>query len=239
MLPDIIKSWVDSYVNLANARVLDFGCGHGITALAMAMRFNARVLGVDIMPDPAECLPRAHAELGIGALPENLELRRIEPGEDFREGDQFDLIYSWSAFEHVSQDIFDRVLGQIKSRLSQNGCFFLQIAPLYYSAEGSHLFHRIPEPWGHILNQESIYFRKLSESCESDEEVAALWSCFQHLNRLTASDLAQRLHRHGFEIIREHKTQDQYHPHAGLETVIHPDVLKTNQVVFLARHVSC
>ena len=237
-LPDIIKSWVDSYVDLAGARVLDFGCGHGITALAMAMRFNARVLGVDVMPDPAECLPRAHAGLGIDALPENLELRQIEPGENFRAGEEFDLIYSWSSFEHISQDIIDRVLDQIKSRLSQNGCLFLQIAPLHYSAEGSHLFHRIPEPWGHIWNQESIYFRKLSESCESDDEVAALWSCFQTLNKLTASDLVELMHQHGFEIIREDKTEDQYQPHPGLEEVICPDVLRTNQIIILARHVS-
>ena len=189
-------------------------------------------------PTQRNALPRAHAALGIDALPENLALRQIEPGEDFRAGEEFDLIYSWSTFEHISQDVIDRVLDQIKSRLAKNGYFFLQIAPLYYSAEGSHLFHRIPEPWGHIRNQESIYFRKLCESCENDEEVALLWACFQTLNKLTASDLAQLVHRHGFQIIREYRTQDEHHPHAGLEGVICPDVLRTNQIVILAQHAS-
>lgn len=235
-LPDIIKSWVEPYIDLATARVLDFGCGHGITALAMAMRFEAKTLGVDIGPDLLECLPRARAELAIDALPANLDLLRIGPGEDFRADEKFDLIYSWSVFEHISQDLFDRVLDQIKLKLTPNGYFFLQISPLYYSAEGSHLYHRIPEPWGHLLNQESIYYRKLSDSCQSKKEVAALWGCYQTLNKLTAADLVQRLRRQGFRIVREYKTKDDHQPNAELESIILPEVLRTNQVVILAQH---
>ena len=236
-LPDIIRDWTKDYLDLEQSSVLDFGCGQGITALGMAMRHKARkVYGVDIMPDVLECLPVARSILEIGELPHNLHLSQISPGEDFFPEQRFDMIYSWSVFEHVNQQILDSVLASLHNKLNPNGYLFIQIAPLFYSAEGAHLFHRIPIPWGHLTLQESNYFTKLCEACDSKEEVDALWSCFQTLNRLTADELRQRLIAANFSIVREHTTQD---PHVdklpkGILQAYQHDVLTTDQIVILA-----
>ena len=234
-LPDIISSWVDQQIDLASADILDFGCGEGVTALGFASRLNANsVVGVDIMPDPQYCRERAQQYLGMETLPSNLELRQINPGEDFFPNRKFDLIYSWSVFEHVEQSMLSSVLNQLKARLKPNGLLFIQIAPLYYSAEGSHLFHKIPEPWGHLSNQDSVYYAKLCSSCESKYEIDTLWSCYQTLNRLTADGLIELLESSGLHIIRKYFTQESHYLPDNLSRVYKKEVLLTNQIVVLA-----
>ena len=187
------------------------------------------------MPDPLQCLPRARQALGLEALPDNLTLQQIQPGQPFAAPGSFDLIYSWSAFEHVAQPLIGEVLGQLRAMLRPGGHLFIQIAPLYYSSEGSHLYHRVPEPWGHLLNQESVYFDKLCRACASKEELDALWSCYQTLNRLTAPELKRHLSDAGFEVLREFSTED---PHAdrlpaSLLDAFRKEALLLNQIVLL------
>lgn len=237
-LPDIIQGWVGDYLKLESSDVLDFGCGEGITALGMAQRFDSRsVRGVDIMPDPLQCLPRARQALGLEALPQNLSLMQIEPGAQVAEPGSFDLIDSWSVFEHVQQPLIGSVLLQLKRLLRPGGYLFIQIAPLYYSSEGSHLFHRVAEPWGHLQNQGSVYFDKLCKACGNKEEVDALWSCYQWLNRLTVPELKRLLSEAGLKVVREYTTED---PNASrlpamLLDTFKKEALLVNQVVMLCR----
>lgn len=235
-LPRIIASWVEGVIDLSAANVLDFGCGEGVTALGMILKNRVRTLwAVDIMPDVDNCRARAREHLGLESLPDNLHLQRIEPGADFAHGEQFDLIYSWSVFEHVEQSLLAGVLAQLRSKLRPGGHLFIQIAPLYYSADGSHLFHRIPEPWGHLSNQHSAYYAKLCNACDSKDEVAALWSCYEWLNRITAPQLKRALTHAGFDVIREYYTVSEHTPPPQLLEIFAEDVLRTTQVVYLCR----
>jgi SAM-dependent methyltransferase len=237
-LADIIHDWVKQNLDFEKSDVLDFGCGEGITALGIADRFAAKsVFGVDIMPDPQRCLSVAGRELGIASLPSNLKLRQISPSEEFAPHGSFDLIYSWSVFEHVQQPILDSLLKQLHNLLRPDGYLFIQIAPLYYSSEGSHLFHKISEPWGHLVNQDSVYFDKLCKSCDSQVEIDALWSCYQWLNKLTGPELVSKLTSTGFEIVRQYVTQDEHLAKIPpqLLSVFNNDVLGTNQIVLLCR----
>ena len=236
-LPDIICSWVEDYIEVPESDILDFGCGEGITALSFATKHCAKsVVGVDIMPDPLRCLDQARRHLNMVALPSNLQLQQIAPGTDFFVGAKFDLIYSWSVFEHVDQTILFSTLGQLKEKLKRGGLFFLQIAPLFYSAEGSHLYQKIPEAWGHLYNQENLYYAKLCSACSTQEEIDALWSCYQTLNRLTADRLVDLIQNVGFRVVRKHVTEDSCTPRQELLSVFNRQVLMTNQVVLLLTH---
>ena len=233
---DIVASWVEGKVDLAQADVLDFGCGEGVAALGMVRRQGVKsLLGVDIMPDPQRCPAVAREQLGLEMLPDALELQQINPAADFAPERRFDLIYSWSVFEHVEQPKVHEVLCQLRDKLKPGGYLFVQIAPLYYSADGSHLFHRIPEPWAHLRLQDSVYFHRLCEACESREEVDALWSCYQWLNRMTMPALRQHLVDAGFQIEREYSNGTPHEVPADLLEIYQREVLETNQVVFLAR----
>lgn len=240
-LVDIIKGWTDHLIRYEDADILDFGCGEAITALGFADRLHARsVSAVDIMPDVHRCASRARENLGARPLPANLFTKQIAPGEDFLPGQKFDLIYSWSVFEHIEQPIIDQVIAQLRARLKPDGVLFTQIAPLYYAADGAHLSHRVPVPWGHLSMQDSVYFAKLTEACPDPVERDALWSCYTTLNRLTAPELKRRLDKAGLTLLREYTSTDASagEPPAELLEIHTREVLVTNQIVLMYRHAA-
>jgi hypothetical protein len=51
-----------------------------------------------------------------------------------------DLAYAWSVFEHINFTDLTTHMKLVYERLNANGVFFLQIKPLYYSPQGSHLY---------------------------------------------------------------------------------------------------
>ncbi len=237
-VPDIVASWVQEHLRLDTAEILDFGCGYGVSALGMKMRYGVRrLVGLDIMPDPRQCLPMASAQLGLDRLPDDFDLRIIPVGEpgDFHE--EFDLAYSWSVFEHVEQGVLDLTVRQIFRSLKPRGLVFVQIAPLFYSAQGSHLSHLIPQPWAHLLYQHNVFWDLLVKATPNlpAAERDALWSTYRTLNRITAPELVELFQRNGFEVLRRYETQESIPPPQRLLNIFRPEILSTNQVVLLAR----
>jgi cyclopropane fatty-acyl-phospholipid synthase-like methyltransferase len=182
-------------------------------------------------------LPIARTELGLSSLPANLELHRVKPGYLHNANDSFDVIYSWSAFEHVDPRVIDDVIELLYKSLKPGGIVFIQIAPLYYSAEGSHLCEFIKEPWGHLIHPSNVYYDKLmsAENIDTEDLRKALLSTYTTLNRITASELERRFENKNFQLLRKYTTRDQVEPPDSLTEIYNYDVLTTNQVVLLLR----
>jgi len=236
-LPDSIDDWTRPYGGLNGATVLDFGCGEGTTAIGIALRKSARrVVGLEIQqPEVDRCVPLAKEQLGLPGLPDNLSLYRVEPGKLHDPGERFDVIYSWSVFEHVERRFLLDAFGLLKGALKPGGVLFIQVAPLYYSAEGSHMLPWIKQPWGHLCDEHSVYYDKLKAATRDQEELRSLWSTFRTLNKTTADELRQFAEQAGFEVLRDHRTRDEFVPDERLTKIYHADVLMTNQVVLLLR----
>jgi SAM-dependent methyltransferase len=239
VLPKIIAEWLRPHGGVDGKDILDFGCGEATTAIGLTLKHAPRaVFGVDIMPDVHMCLPLARQQLRLDSLPGNLYLRQIQPGQLDFPNDSFDLVYSWSVFEHVDRDIMWTVLQDLRRVLRPSGYLLIQIAPLYYSSEGSHLNALVPEPWGHLTNQLNTYQDKLRAACPDEPTFSSLWSTYSSLNRLTASELIDLLAKCHFCILRQHTTSEELAPPQSLLHAYDPGVLTTNQVVLLAAHLS-
>jgi SAM-dependent methyltransferase len=233
-VPLIIQNWMAPHGGLHGKEILDFGCGEASSAMGIALQYQAaRVVGIDIMSDPDLCLPLAQQQLGLQELPPNLSLHQVKPGQMHDPEDQFDLIYSWSVFEHVEQTLLATTLEQLRGMLKPGGNLMIQIAPLYFSAEGSHLNPWIPEPWGHLVNQHSRYRAKLA-ACTDEARFRLLWSTYSTLNRITAPQLIAAVHAAGFTLSREYFTTDKREIPEVLQGVYTEEVLRTDQVVLLA-----
>ncbi len=238
-VPHIISEWAADHGGLARREILDFGCGEGTSALGIALaNKTSRVVGVDIMRDIDRCLPLAREQLEVDALPENLRLYQVKPGALHTHRSRFDLIYSWSVFEHIDQSIFFDVLGLLYKALRPGGLLFVQIAPLYFSSEGSHLCQWVPEPWGHLTNQDNLYHAKLARACNDEIQLQSLLSMYTTLNRITASQLVSKIEFAGFEILREYRSHEPLTPSKELCEIYREDALLTNQVVILANRPS-
>jgi ubiquinone/menaquinone biosynthesis C-methylase UbiE len=154
--PHVIYTALAPHVDLSASRVLDLGCGDGIMALGMRKRGVASVAATDLTR-AFDALPRkAQAVLGLQAMPQGLDFRQGQLGQPLPYADgEFDAVYSWSVFEHVSG--VEWLMREVVRVLRPGGALYLQIEPLYYSPFGSHLMRLIEEPWAHLLHSDEAY----------------------------------------------------------------------------------
>ena len=253
-IPDIISDWLSASGGLYKKDVLEFGCGEGTMALGAALRKEAqRVVGVEILDVHEQCLSLAREQLGIANLPSNLHLRKIAPGADLAVFGTFDVVYSWSVFEHVAQDLLPTAMQSIFDALNPGGHFFLQIDPLYYSPNGSHMMPWVTEPWAHLTMQSDAFRKRLFEAPETPSKVRNEWAVYipmetdttternalletyETLNRATAPQLRRLAESIGFDVVRDYRTTTEFEPPRQLLDVYDRDALLTEQVVLLLR----
>ena len=113
---------------LQGARILDFGCGWG--RLLRLMPFFAdpeRIAGVDPMAR-AIALCKEHGVLGHVARSEPLP-RTLPVGDE-----QFELIYAYSVFTHLSLRAMDTCLAALRETVADYGLLALTVRPIEYWA---------------------------------------------------------------------------------------------------------
>lgn len=246
---DLVAEWLGP--QLGAGRTLDFGCGDGITALGLILRHGAPdVLGVDISRTH-EGLPKlAQREIELNRLPEALRFQRIRVGETLRLAKPCHSIISWSTFEHIERPYLDRVIRNLHQLLADDGVMFIQINPLFYSPQGSHLGRFQLPPWAHLLwssqelEQAVLAFEGEIPADELEEnfhtrgfEGYKRWVLqeYAQLNRVTAAELKLLFESHGFETLREAYGTVAQEPPAMLLEQFPRDVLVTDELRLLLR----
>lgn len=235
-IPGYLHAWTRGLGGLSGRRILDFGCGRGLSAASIALRQNAdHVHGVDINENHSACRSFLRQRFGLAGLPDNLSFETISPGGT-GSCDRFDICYSWSTFEHVGNRYFPEVLAGLHAAIVPGGLFFVQIGPLYFSPEGGHLWALGWHRWEHLTHQISDIEDMIAYRPELVEaERKALWSMFRTLNRITAEDLIVRIKAAGFTMLREHRTETELTPPEALGRTYAQNALRTKQIVALFR----
>lgn len=231
-VPQTIAAWLEPYGGLSNKRVLDFGCGFGETAAGIALGHGAHsVHGVDVQDKPGQCGPILSREFGLVDLPDNLRFSRI-PERGPSEPHAYDVVVSWSVLEHVARGSLSQVLAAIHDSLRPGGVAFFQIAPLYFSPEGSHLWPLGYDRWEHLLKQTSEVLEDIA-NCDGvgPERKARLTRLFTTLNRVTAPDLVQRCEAAGFRVLRQQRDHTNLTPPDVLLEAYALEALTTHQIV--------
>ena len=230
--------------------IVDFGCGDGATALGVASRVEAAVIGVDLYRSFDRLSGFVATNLGAKELPPNLSFRQNELGEPLPfEGGSVDLAYSWSVFEHVADA--RGILSELHRICRRGAHLFIQIEPLFYSPFGSHLRRLVDEPWAHLMEPEEAYLARAA--CARDEvpleEQDVLYRThefealkrnliteFRNLNRITAQGLVEAISHAGFEVEWKKLMSTDLEPPQALARLYPIDLLKNDQVVVLARN---
>jgi SAM-dependent methyltransferase len=232
-LPKILHDWVKDFGGLSGKRILDFGCGEGTSAAGIAILYDAIVHGTDINNESDACTFFLQTNFGID-IPETLTFQEIIPGGDIH-GDNYDCVFSWSVFEHVHNRIYDDVLSDLYNRIKPGGLFFMQISPLYFAPEGSHLWAIGYDKWDHLLNQYSDVRADLQRSDLDDGTKAGLLNMFDTLNRVTADDIIERFTAAGFELLRQQRDMVDHAPPIALLRAYSRDALMTYQIAAVFR----
>jgi SAM-dependent methyltransferase len=199
----IVSFCRDGGLELAGRAIADVGCGDGVMDLGLFHQTNPRrLVGFDVVPtDRASLLQRARRYGVAQELPTELEFRSssatVTPAED----DEFDFVYSWSAFEHIPDPV--PVLREIHRILRPDGHFFLQLWPFYFSPKGSHLWDWFPEDHHHLRTHERDVVSALQGSDRhSPDWTQYMSSEFERLNRITLDELQRSVLAAGFDVHR-------------------------------------
>ncbi len=135
---------------LLRGRILDVGCGDGITDLSVALRTRCRELvGIDPFRG-YERLPQILADNGLPAdvIPPNLRFLPEDANRLPFADDSFDVVISWGSLEHIAGG-YAKALREIRRVLRPQGLLFVHPG-LYYSNFGHHLGEFSSEPHFHL-----------------------------------------------------------------------------------------
>jgi SAM-dependent methyltransferase len=188
-------------------RILDVGCGDGITDLGMFLRLRPEEL---VGIDPYRGFERLPGVLEANHLPVDV---LDEPGLKFlaEDGnsipypdDYFDVVVSWGSLEHIAGG-YEQTLREIRRVLRKDGLLFVHPG-LYFGALGNHLGEFFDDPFIHLklpedqLREAVLNTRpQLIDRAGHDADPAQYWQWYKELNPIRVSDFERELRELGFE----------------------------------------
>jgi SAM-dependent methyltransferase len=198
-------------IDLAGKRVADIGCGDGIIDLGVYLKGSPELLvGYDLRPVDVEALRTAARARGIDDVPDANSLAFVvsEPNHIPAPPDTFDVVFSWSTFEHVSD--LPAMFREIRRILRPDGALFLQIWPLFHSFHGGHLWLSVQQPFAHLRFPPHEIEGRLDGHPATDPTRTALDE-FRSLNRATLDDLQRAMLVGGLRPTKVKPTAEAFH----------------------------
>ena len=194
---------------IRGSRVLDVGCGEMLSDFGLLPLGVQHLTGLDVAGkcnvDLANISDRLRSH-GISVSPDYAS-RLLYVGYDGLHfpfpNESFDVIVSWSAFEHVAD--VPQVLREIKRVSCRGARVFLQVYPWYHCLLGSHLTDFISEPYFHLKRPPEWVLQRLNEYVEEHPEkrdfvLGHMWQEYQSLNRYSANRFYADLIAAGFTV---------------------------------------
>lgn len=191
---------------LLRGRILDVGCGDGITDLGMFLRYQPqRLVGIDPFGGYrrlAEVAAKEH--ISLDPWPEGLEFYDADANHLPFADDSFDVVVSWGSVEHIAGGYL-QALREIKRVLRPDGLMFIHPG-LFYSNAGSHLGEFSDESFFHLKkspeNLRDFILNTPPRRMDRAGHVASnaeYWQWYTELNRITVSRFEQELRALQFE----------------------------------------
>ena len=150
---DLLVGEFPNFLDFARGkRVLDFGCGEGRQAVALASSVDCRVVGIDINDAILETARNLAQKAGIKS-----EDLRFSNGLKDDIGGGFDIVISQNSMEHFPDP--DETIEVMKGKVSRTGCIFITFGPPWYAPYGSHMHYFCKIPWLNIIFPESVVMK--------------------------------------------------------------------------------
>lgn len=201
-----VKSYMLGDSPLLRGRILDVGCGDGITDLGLALRTGCKeLIGIDPFRGYERLAEVATANhLPADAMPGNLRFLPADANALPFDDDAFDVLVSWGSVEHIAGG-YAKALAEMRRVLKPDGLLFIHPG-LYYSNWGHHLGEFSSEPHFHLKRPPEEIRRIVHEApmnrLDRSGHVATreeYWQWYQELNRITVAGFEQELRALGFQ----------------------------------------
>ncbi len=194
---------------LLSGKILDVGCGDGITDLGVFLRCQPELL---VGIDPDRSYERLPSVLADNQLPLEQPARLRFTPDDANHvpfpDDYFDVVISWGSVEHIPGGYL-QTLREIKRVLKPDGLLFIHPG-LYYGNYGHHLGEFSSEPFFHLTKNEDeireLVFSKdpnlMDRSGYQHVSQADFWRYYTELNPITVTDFERELRALDFDFFR-------------------------------------
>lgn len=136
---------------IRDSRVLDFGCGTGHQAVALAEIGAAEVVGVDINSEWRRRASALAAQRGIA------DRVRFVGRINAEDAGGFDFVFSQNSMEHFPNP--DQALREMANALAPNGRLLVTFGPPWYAPYGAHMHYFTKIPWVHLIFPERVIMR--------------------------------------------------------------------------------
>lgn len=205
----VVTSYMLGDSPMLKGRILDVGCGDGITDLSIALREQpTELVGIDPFGGYARLLEVARENhLSLDALPSNLRFVNADANHLPFPDDSFDVVISWGSVEHIAGGYL-QALREIKRVLKPDGLLFIHPG-LYYSNFGHHLGEFSSEPFFHLTKSHAELEKLVLESEPARMDRAGhvatpaeYWQWFNELNPITVSGFEAQLRTLEFDFYR-------------------------------------
>lgn len=217
-LETIYRSYPDFPALIAGRRVLDFGCGHGHEAVAMARAGAGEVVGLDIQSEYI-----AFARTLGGDTPNVGFTTDLPPSGDF------DVVLSQNSMEHFSDPA--AVLREMAAHLRPGGVALVVFCPPWLAPYGHHMHYFLRVPWVHLFFPESAVMA--ARSHYRDDGATRYEEVTGGLNRMTLRKYERLVRESPLELERYRLIAVK-----GLPGVTRVPILRellTNRVISLLR----
>ncbi len=143
-LSTLRREYPDFDALIAGQRVLDYGCGDGFQAIAMAKAGASHVVGVDLQESRLD-----NARRMAGSVPNVAFSQSIS--------EAFDVAISLNAFEHFPEPASN--LRELGDAVRIGGRILITFGPPWFAPYGAHMHFFTSCPWVNILFSERTVHR--------------------------------------------------------------------------------
>ncbi len=203
----VIKDLMFANSDKLKGKILDVGCGDGITDLGLFLRLEPELL---VGIDPFEGYKNREKFCQDNFLPkelihaENLQFNNASGNAIPYEDDFFDVVLSWGSLEHIAGG-YEQTLLEIKRVLKKGGLFFAHPG-LFYGIKGNHLSEFFTDPFVHLkLSEQELYHQLMQAKPRYIDRSGQFfpakdyWQWYKELNPITVESLEKQLRELGFE----------------------------------------
>jgi SAM-dependent methyltransferase len=188
-------AWLDAHVR--DRDVVDYGCGLGFQAVALARDLACRVIGYDILADDLDHGRRLAREQGLA---EDRVRFAAPPGADTAA--VCDVVVSQNSFEHYADP--ESVLATMVRLLRPGGLLLLSWGPPWYSPNGGHTRFFCWLPWVHLLFPEQAV---MAHRARFRDDGATRYEDIEgSLNRMTVARCERLVAASGLRVEAVHRT---------------------------------
>lgn len=203
----VIKDLMFANSDVLKGKILDVGCGDGITDLGLYLRTNPELL---VGIDPFNGFKNLNKFCNENNLPDelinhdNLKFSNASGNEIPYEDNFFDVVLSWGSLEHIAGG-HEQTLSEITRVLKPGGILFAHPG-LFYGEYGNHLGEFFNDPFIHLkiseeelksklLNTKANYMDRSGQTFPPED----YWQWYTELNPITVDSLQKELKQLGYE----------------------------------------